>query len=155
VGRFVELGVVAAMQPIHADFGIDPENSWRRLSGPARWPWGFAWRRLRDAGVRLAFGSDWPVADPSPLRGLHVCLNREPLDHGAPDQRLTLDEAIAGYTTWAAYAGHREDQLGRLAPGLLADLVLLERDIYRAPAESIGETGVALTVMGGEVVFER
>jgi predicted amidohydrolase YtcJ len=155
VGRFVELGAIAAMQPAHADFGIDPENSWRRLSGPARWPWGFAWRRLRDAGVRLAFGSDWPVADPSPLRGIHVCLNREPLDHGAPDQRLTLDEAIAGYTTWAAYAGHREDELGRLAPGFLADLVLLEQDIYRAPREAIGETSVALTVMGGEVVFER
>jgi predicted amidohydrolase YtcJ len=154
VGRFAELGAIAAMQPIHADFGIDPENSWRRLSGPARWPWGFAWRRLRDAGARLAFGSDWPVADPSPLKGIHVCLNREPLDHDAPDQRVTLDEAIAGYTTWAAYAGRREGELGRLAPGFLADLVLLEQDIYGMPPESIGETRVALTVMGGRVVYE-
>jgi predicted amidohydrolase YtcJ len=72
-----------------------------------------------------------------------------------PDQRLALDEAIAGYTSWAAYAGRREQELGRLAPGFLADLVLLEQDIYRAPREAIGATKVALTVMGGRVVFER
>jgi predicted amidohydrolase YtcJ len=155
VARFVELGAIAAMQPIHANFGLDPQNTWRRLSGPQRWPWGFAWRRLRDAGVRLAFGSDWPVADPDPLKGLHVCLNREPLDHGVPDQRVTLDEAIAGYTTWAAYAAHREAELGRLAPGCLADLVLLDRDIYALPPAAVGEARVDLTLMGGRVVFER
>lgn len=155
VPRFVELGAIAAMQPIHANFGLDPQNTWRRLSGPARWPWGFAWRRLRDAGVGLAFGSDWPVADPDPLKGLHVCLNRAPLDHGVPDQRVTLDEAVAGYTTWAAYAGHREAELGRLAPGCLADLVLLDRDIYALPPEAVGEARVDLTMVGGAVVYER
>lgn len=154
VARFVELGAIAAMQPIHANFGVDPQNSWRRLSGPERWPWGFAWRRLRDAGVRLAFGSDWPVADPDPLLGMHVCLNRQPLDAGLPEQRLSLDEAIAGYTDWAAYAGHAEHEQGRLAPGLLADLVLLDRDLYAMPPETIREARVALSVVGGKVVFE-
>jgi predicted amidohydrolase YtcJ len=154
VARFVELGAIASMQPIHANFGVDPQNTWRRLSGPARWPWGFAWRRLRDAGVQLAFGSDWPVADPDPLLGVHVCLNRTPLDAGLPDQRLTLDEAIAGYTTWAAYAGHAEHEQGRLAPGYLAELVLLDRDLYETPAETLREARVALTVVGGNVVFE-
>ena len=154
VGRFVELGAIAAMQPIHANFGLDEQNTWRRLSGPARWPWGFAWRRLRDAGVRLAFGSDWPVADPDPLKGIHVCLTRTPLDHGVPDQRVTLDEAIAGYTTWAAYAGHQEAALGQLAPGYRADLVLLSQDLYALPAAAIPEARVALTMVGGEVVFE-
>ena len=154
VGRFVELGAIAAMQPIHANFGLDEQNTWRRLSGPARWPWGFAWRRLRDSGVRLAFGSDWPVADPDPLKGIHVCLTRPPLDHGVPDQRVTLDEAVAGYTTWAAYAGHQETALGQLAPGYRADLVLLSQDLYALPAAAIPEARVALTMVGGEVVFE-
>lgn len=155
VARFVALGAIASMQPIHANFGVDPQNTWRRLSGPGRWPWGFAWRRLRDAGVRLAFGSDWPVADPDPLQGIHACLNRPPLDAGVPDQRVTLDEAIAGYTTWAAYAAHREAELGRLAPGCLADLVLLDQDLYALPAASLADARVALTLVGGKVVFER
>lgn len=154
VGRFVELGAIASMQPIHANFGLDPLNTWRRLSGPARWPWGFAWRRLRDAGVGLAFGSDWPVADPDPLQGMHVCLSREPLDRDIPDQRVTLAEAIAGYTTWAAYAAHREGDLGRLAPGHRADLVLLDRDLLALPPEAVGATRVDLTMVGGEVVCQ-
>jgi predicted amidohydrolase YtcJ len=155
VARFVELGAIASMQPIHANFGVDPQNTWRRLSGAGRWPWGFAWRRLLDAGVRLAFGSDWPVADPDPLKGIHVCLSRAPLDDGVPDQRVTLDEAVAGYTTWAAYACHREAELGRLAPGYLADITLLDRDLYDQTPEAVAETRAALTVVGGEVVFER
>jgi hypothetical protein len=154
VGRFVELGAIASMQPIHANFGLDEQNTWRRLSGSTRWPWGFAWRRLRDAGVRLAFGSDWPVADPSPLHGIHVCLNRPPLSHDAPDQRVTLDEAIAGYTTAAAFAAHREADLGRLAPGFRADLVLLDQDLYSVASTAIGATHVLLTMVGGDVVFE-
>ncbi len=155
VARFVELGAIASMQPAHANFGLDEQNTWRRLSGPERWPWGFAWWRLRDAGVRLAFGSDWPVASPDPIHGMHVALNRQSLGPGVPDQRVTLDDAIAGYTTWAAYAAHRDGELGRLAPGYLADLVLLDRDLYHLPVEALGEARVALTVVGGAVVYER
>lgn len=155
VGRFGELGVVAAMQPLHANFGVDDENTWRRLSGgPERWRWGFAWRSLLDAGVRLAFGSDWPVVSPDPIRGLHVACNRQPIDAGLPDQRVTLEEAIAGYTTWAAYAGHREGDLGRLAPGYLADLVLLSQNLFEIAPAAIGATRVLLTVVGGEIVWE-
>jgi hypothetical protein len=154
LARFVELGAIASMQPIHANFGVDPHNTWRRLSGPARWPWGFAWRRLRDAGVRLAFGSDWPVANPNPLLGIHVGLNRPALDQGVPDQRVSLDEAIAGYTSWAAYACHREAELGQLAPGFQADLVLLDRDLFTIPPATLREARVVLTVVGGSVAFE-
>lgn len=160
VARFVELGAIASMQPIHANFGLDEQNTWRRLSGPRRWAWGFAWRRLLDAGVRLAFGSDWPVAHPDPLRGIDVALNRIKLDFSGPDsafpdQRVTLEEAIAGYTTWAAYAAHREAELGRLAPGYLADLVLLSHNLFELPREALREAKVDLTVAGGAVVFER
>ncbi|WP_129675732.1 amidohydrolase [Candidatus Chloroploca sp. Khr17] len=151
--RFAELGVIAAIQPIHANFGLDPQNTWRRMSGPTRWPWGFAWRRLRDAGAHLALGSDWPVADASPLKGIHVALNREPLDHGLPNQRLTLDEALAGYTTWAAYAGHRDDDLGQLTPGYLADFIILDRDPYSLPVEELATIKVILTIVGGKIIF--
>ncbi len=153
--RFAEPGVIASMQPLHASFGNDPQNTWRRLSGPERWPWGFAWRTLRDAGARLALGSDWPVADPDPLKGIHACLTRRPLAAGAPDQRLSLHEALEGYTTGAAYAAHREHELGRLAPGYLADCVLLDRDVFALAPEALGEARVDLTVMGGAVVYER
>jgi predicted amidohydrolase YtcJ len=158
VERFVELGAIAAMQPLHANFGLDAQNTWRRLAGPERWPWGFAWRRLRDAGVRIAFGSDWPVASPDPLRGLHVARNRIKLDFSGPasdfpDQRVSLEEAIAAYTSEAAYAGHREAELGRLAPGYLADLVLLSQNLFDLPDTEIGATRVELTVVGGEVVY--
>lgn len=155
VRRFVELGAIASMQPIHAAFGADPQNTWRSLSGPQRWPRGFAWRELLEAGVPLAFGSDWPVASPNPLAGMHTCLNRAPLGADVPDQRVDLDEAIAGYTTWAAYAGHREAEQGRLVPGCLADLVVLDQDLYAIPPEAVGGVGVELTMMGGRVVFER
>jgi predicted amidohydrolase YtcJ len=95
------------------------------------------------------------VADPDPLKGIHVCLNRTPLDAGVPDQRVTLDEAVAGYTTWAAYACHREAEMGRLAPGYLADVTLLDGDLYAAPPEAAGDARATLTVVGGEVVFAR
>jgi predicted amidohydrolase YtcJ len=158
VARFVELGALAAMQPLHANFGLDEQNTWRRLAGPKRWPWGFAWRRLSDAGVRIAFGSDWPVASPDPLRGLHVARNRIKLDFSGPDsafpdQRVSLEQAIAAYTAEAAYAGHREAELGRLAPGYLADLVLLSRNLFDIPEAEIGATRVELTVVGGQVVY--
>jgi len=160
VARFVELGAIASMQPLHANFGLDEQNTWRRMSGPTRWPWAFAWRRLLDAGVGLAFGSDWPVVSPNPLEGIHVARNRIKLDFSGPDspfpdQRVSLDEAIAGYTTWAAQAAHREADLGRLAPGFLADLVLLDQNLFAIPPDAIGATRVDLTVVGGGVVFER
>ncbi len=158
VGRFAELGAIASFQPIHVGFGLDEENTWRRLSGPTRWPLGFAWRTLTDAGAQLALGSDWPVASPDPLRGIGTALQRTKLDLSGPessfpDQRLTLGELISGYTTGAAYAAHREGELGRLAPGYLADFVLLEADIFTLPPEAIATTQVTLTVMGGQVVF--
>lgn len=157
LGRFAELGAIASFQPIHVGFGMDAENTWRRLSGPTRWPLGFAWRTLADAGAPICLGSDWPVASPDPLRGIAAALQRTKLDLSGPestfpDQRLSLAELIHGYTVGAAYAAHREADLGRLAPGFLADFVLLEDDIFTLPADAIASTRVALTVMGGRVV---
>jgi len=108
----------------------------------------------------MALGSDWPVADPDPLRGIQAACTRGKLDFSPPDspfpdQRLTVTEALAGYTTWAAYAGYREHELGRLAPGYLADLILLDRDITTLPPNQITTARVMLTMVGGRVVFTR
>ncbi|WP_298405256.1 amidohydrolase [uncultured Chloroflexus sp.] len=160
IPRFATLGVIASVQPLHVDFGMDLANPWWRLVGPQRHRFGFPWRDLLRAGTQMALGSDWPVADPDPLRGIQVACTRgkldlSPLESDFPDQRLTVAEALAGYTTWAAYAGFREHELGRLAPGYVADLVLLDRDITCGPPDQIAAAQVMLTMVGGKVVFER
>ncbi|WP_322487295.1 amidohydrolase [Chloroflexus sp.] len=158
--RFAALGVIASVQPVHVDFGMDQQNPWWRLVGPQRHRYGFPWRDLLQAGAPIALGSDWPVADPNPLRGMQVACTRgkldlSPLESDFPDQRLTLAEALAGYTTWAAYTGFRERELGRLEAGYLADLIVLDRDITTRPPEQIAAARVMATMVGGQLVFER
>ena len=127
--------------------------------GPQRWAWGFPWRTLLDAGVPLAFGSDWPVVSHNPMLGLKAALNRIKLDFSQaessfPDQRPTLEQAIVGYTRAAAYAEFQEQEKGQLRPGQLADLVLLSHDLFALPPEQIGDARVVLTVCGGNVVHD-
>ncbi|WP_322513113.1 amidohydrolase [Chloroflexus sp.] len=158
--RFAALNAIASVQPLHVDFGMDQDNPWWRLVGPQRHRYGFPWRDLLRAGATMALGSDWPVADPDPLRGMQVACTRGKLDFSPPesdfpDQRLTLAEALAGYTTWAAYAGFRERELGRLEAGYLADMILLDRDITTGPPDQIAIARVMLTMVGGKVVFAR
>ncbi|WP_298817829.1 amidohydrolase [Chloroflexus sp.] len=158
--RFAQLGVIASVQPLHVDFGMDRQNPWWRLVGMQRHRFGFPWRDLLRAGATMALGSDWPVADPSPLRGMQVACTRGKLDFSPPesdfpDQRLSIAEALAGYTTWAAYAGFRDHELGRLAPGYLADLILLDRDITTGPLDQIATAQVTLTMVGGKIVFRH
>ncbi len=158
--RFAQLRVIASVQPLHVEFGMDQHNPWWRLVGTQRHRYGFPWRDLLQAGAKMALGSDWPVADPDPLRGMQIACTRGKLDFSPPDsefpdQRLTIAEALAGYTTWAAYAGYREHELGRLAPGYLADLILLDRDITTLPPDQIITARVMLTMVGGRVVFTR
>ncbi len=158
--RFASLGVIASVQPLHVEFGLDQQNPWWRLVGPQRRRFGFPWRDLLRAQAKMALGSDWPVTDPAPLRGMQVACTRgkldcNPLASDFPDQHLTLAQALAGYTTWAAYAGFREHELGRLAPGYLADLILLDRDITASPPDQIAAARVMLTIVGGKVVFRH
>jgi predicted amidohydrolase YtcJ len=109
---------------------------------------------LRQAGARLAFGSDWPVAPPDPLLGLHAALNRRPWQPGLPDQRQTLAEAIIGYTRDAAYAEFQEQYKGQLKAGMLADMVLLSADIFATPPEEIDCVQPVITICGGRIVYE-
>jgi hypothetical protein len=120
----------------------------------------YPFRTLLDAGVAVTFGSDWPVASLDPLTGIDAAVNRRTLD-GAhpegwfPEQRVTVEEALLAYTRENARAVFEEREKGRLAPGLLADLVVLDRDPFEVPREELGTLRVDSTIVGGEVVYER
>ncbi len=150
--RFAQLGVIASFQPAHAPSGPDDPDPWRQRVPPSRWGDAFAWQTLREAGARLVFGSDWPVATPDPLVGLRAALTRQAWVEGWPDQRQTLTEALLAYTREAAYAEFQEQQKGQLKPGYLADLVLLSRDLFTTPPAEIGQVYPLLTICDGQIV---
>jgi predicted amidohydrolase YtcJ len=154
IKRFAELGVIASMQPNH----LLTDMSWaeERL-GRARARYSYTWRSLLDAGVALAFGTDYPVEPLTPFRGLYAAVTRKN-EAGTkeyfPEEKLTIDEAIAAYTEGSAFAEFSEKYKGKLAPGYLADFVVLDRDITKvAPREILG-TKVLRTVVGGEIVYD-
>jgi predicted amidohydrolase YtcJ len=156
IPRLAQLGVVASMQPIHATSDIDiVERHWG-----SRGTSSYAWRSLLDTGAVLAFGSDAPVEDISPLVGIHAAVTRrrangDPGPEGwYPEQRLTVHEAVHAYTMGAAYASGEERLKGSLAPNKLADLVVLDRDIFRIDPMAILQTNVLGTMVGGAFVFK-
>ncbi|MDY7230111.1 amidohydrolase [Hyalangium rubrum] len=157
VPRFAAQGVIASMQPYHA---IDDGRWAERVIGPERAKTTYAFRSLRDTGARLAFGSDWFVAPPTPLEGIYAAVTRRTLDGEhpggwVPEQRIGVEDALRAYTSGSAYASFEEQDKGTLEEGKLADFTLLERDITRIPPEEIRDVKVMLTVVGGQVVFER
>lgn len=155
VPRFAELGVIASMQPAHAPLQTsDDPDVWPARVGPERWGRSFAWQTLRQAGARLAFGSDWPVAPQDPLLGLHAALNRLPWLPGLPEQRQSLADALAAYTHDAAYAEFREQAKGQLKPGMLADMVLLSADLFATPTDEIDRVHPVVTICDGRIVYE-
>jgi hypothetical protein len=154
--RFAALDVIASMQPYHA---IDDGRWAERSIGRERIRTTYAFRSLLDAGARLAFGSDWFVAPPSPLAGIYAAVTRRTLDGRnpggwVPAQKITVEDALSAYTRGAAYAEFAEDRKGTLAPGKLADFVVLDRDLTTVPPETIREVKVVMTVVGGRVVYE-
>jgi len=154
VARFRELRVIASMQPSH----LLTDMHWApaRL-GPARAAHSYAWAEFLNHGITLAFGTDYPVEPVAPFRGLYAAVTRKSEDGKLeyfPEQRLTIDQAIAAYTTGSAYAEFTEKDKGILAPGKLADFVVLDRDLTAIPAEQILGTRVLRTVVGGKTVYE-
>jgi predicted amidohydrolase YtcJ len=157
VPRFGALGVIASMQPYHA---IDDGRWADSVIGAERAKTTYAFRTLLDAHARVAFGSDWPVAPATPIEGIYAAVTRRTLDDAHPDgwvpaQKISVDEALHAYTTEAAYAAFGEHDLGTLAVGRLADLVLIARDLTRIPPETIRDAHVELTMVGGRIVYER
>jgi predicted amidohydrolase YtcJ len=157
LARFAELGVIPAMQPYHA---IDDGRWAERLIGPERLKGTYAFRSLLDAKAKLVFGSDWSVAPATPVEGIYAAVTRRTLDGATPDgwmpeEKISVEEALAAYTVTAAYASFEEDEKGTLSAGRLADFVILERDLFSIPVEELRDVKVDVTVVGGKVVFER
>ena len=155
--RFAQQGVIASMQPYHA---IDDGRWAEKRIGRERIRTTYAFRTFLDSGVRLAFGTDWSVAPLDPILGLQAAVTRATLDGKnpggwVPEQKITLAEAVTAYTQGSAYAEFQEKEKGILAPGMLADLVILSRDIFRLEPKDLHEARVTTTIVGGRVVYER
>jgi len=157
VREFAAQRVVASMQPYHA---IDDGRWAEKRIGAARAAGTYAFRSLIDAGAVLAFGSDWTVAPLDPVQGVYAAVTRRTLDGRnpggwVPGQKITVEEAVRAYTYGSAYAEFADAVKGTLTPGKLADLVLLDRDIFRVEPAEIERARVLLTVVDGRVVYER
>jgi hypothetical protein len=155
--RLGELGVIASMQPIHAPSDmLMADRHWGKRAALA-----YAWRAQLDHQAVLAFGSDAPVESPNPFLGIHAALTRQSLDGSPgpdgwyPEQRLTIQEAFQGFTLGAAYAAGMEDRLGQLAPGFLADLLVLNIDPFTCSPAQIASIQPQATMVGGEWVFQK
>lgn len=154
IPRMVEMGVIGSVQPSHPPGAMDfPVFPTMNMIPKERWRDAYLTRSLRDAGVRIAFASDWPVADVNPLRSIQAAVTRAPYD-GAEDERLSLREVLASYTIGGAWAEHTEDRKGMLRPGYLADVVILSGDIEAVAPEQISTLKVARTICGGRIVFD-
>ena len=157
IPRFRELGVIASMQPYHA---IDDGRWAEDLIGAERSRGTYAFRSLLDAGAHVAFGSDWYVAPPTPLDGIYAAATRRTLDDEnpdgwVPDQKVTVEDALAAYTREGAYASFEEQLKGTIEAGKLADVVVIDRNLLRIPPATIRDARVTHTVVGGAVVWER
>lgn len=157
IPRFKALDVIASIQPTHctSDMPWAPTRI-----GAARTEEGaYVWRKLINAGARIAAGSDFPVEEPNPMLGFYAAITRQGVDgqppNGwAPDQRLTREETLKSFTLDAAYAAHAEQQTGSLAAGKLADIVILSTDVMTVSPKQILDTKVWKTIVGGDVVYE-
>jgi predicted amidohydrolase YtcJ len=154
--RFAKLSVLASMQPTHAT--SDMPWAEKRI-GAHRLQGAYAWRILLQAGARIAFGSDFPVEQVSPLLGLAAAVTRQdaagrPSGGWMPEQRLTVQEALRAFLSEAAYFAFQEDERGSIQEGMLADFTVLDRDSLDAP-EHLRSARVAMTIVSGKIVFER
>ena len=156
IPRFAELGVIAAMQPIHATSDM---NMAEDRIGPERIRGGYAWRRLLDTGAVIASGSDFPVEPPNPFLGLYAAVTRQdrnglPEDGWYSDQALSREEALHSFTMAAAFAAHQEDRLGSLEAEKWADFIVVDRDYFEIPAAEIDDIRVLQTWVGGEMAYD-
>ncbi|WP_375690060.1 amidohydrolase [Pseudooceanicola sp. LIPI14-2-Ac024] len=152
--RLAPLGITASIQPPHAPgcAGLPLEPTLTNI-GRDRWGDAFAWQRLADSGALIALASDWPVSPVSILLGLNCAVTREAWAEDVPDQRFTLEAALAGYTIDGARAEHTEARKGSLTPGKLADVVILDGDIEATEPAALPDLPVRMTICGGRVTY--
>ena len=144
------------MQPYHA---IDDGRWAERRIGSERAQTTYAFRSLLDTGTTIAMGTDWTVAPLNPMLSVYAAVTRRTLDgkHAAgwiPEQRISVEEAVRAYTLGSAYAEFQEHEKGTIAPGKLADLVILSQDIFKIDPNEIDQVKVVMTIMDGRVVYE-
>jgi predicted amidohydrolase YtcJ len=157
IQRMADIKVIASMQPYHA---ID-DGCWaEKYIGRERCLTTYAFKSLEDAGVLLAFGSDWFVAPPSPLTGIYAAVTRRTLDNKnpqgwIPEQKITVERALKAYTSGGAYAAFEENIKGTLEAGKLGDFVILDQDLFKVAPEKISEVKVVATYVGGKKVFGK
>jgi len=159
IPRFGKLGVIASFQPLHTDPNDDTLKVWAVAAGPDRVSRAWPWRSVEKSGGKLAFGSDWPVVTVSPWPGVQNALTRqtaegEPAGGWIPQERISLEDAIQGYTLGAAFAGRREKTEGSLEPGKVADLIILSKDLFKIEPPDVLNEEVLVTMVGGKVVYE-
>jgi predicted amidohydrolase YtcJ len=160
VPRFGKLGVIASMQPLHAYPNDDTLNVWARNIGPDRASRAWVWKSIANDSGHLAFGSDWPVVTLNPWEGVQMAVTRQtkegtPKGGFGPAQRLSVADAVYGYTLGAAFAGRREKTEGSIETGKLADIIILSQNIFDVDAHKISDTKVATTMVGGRIVYQN
>jgi predicted amidohydrolase YtcJ len=156
IPRFARLGVIPSMQPTHATsdmYWVEDRIGAERTQGA------YAWRKLLNSGSRIPCGSDFPVENPNPLWGIFAAVTRQdhtlyPAGGWNPEERMTIDEAVRGFTLEAAYARFAEDDMGSIEVGKLADFTVLDQDIFKIPPEKILETRVVYTIVAGKIVYQ-
>lgn len=155
--RFGDLGVIASVQPFHA---VDDGRWAEDKIGKARLSSAYPYHSLLQAGAWLACGSDWSVAPLDPLQGIYAAVTRRTLDRKNPDgwipeQKISLEQALKGYTINGAYAEFSEELKGSIEPGKLADMVVLDQNLFAIPLEEISGVQVTMTICGGDIVYRR
>ena len=155
IQRFTIQKIIASMQPYHA---IDDGRWAEKVIGAERAKTTYAFRSLIESGAHVAFGSDWSVAPASPLQGIYAAVTRRTLDGANPDgwvpeQKITVGQALRAYTYEGAFASFDEDKKGVIKVGMLADMVLLDRDLTTIEPQTIRDTQVLKTIVGGRVVY--
>ena len=155
--RLARQKVIASVQPCHA---IEDGRWAEGRVGRERARWAFPYRSFLDAGVRMAFGSDWPMYPMDPILGIYAAVTRQTLDGRHPDgwipgQKIPLEAAIYASTMGGAYAEFTEAEKGSITPGKLADFVVLDRNLFEIPPEQIRDAGVFMTLCGGSTVFQK
>jgi predicted amidohydrolase YtcJ len=159
IERFATLGVLASMEPIHADPGTI--DVWAKAVGTERLPFSFVWNTILKNKVKLVFSSDWPACiTPSPMRGLHNAVNRRTIDglpeNGwIPEQKISLFEALKAYTQGGAYSSFEEKIKGKIEAGYLADLIVLSQNLFEIPPMDIYKTKVLMTMVDGKIVYNK
>lgn len=159
IPRFGRLKVIASFQPLHAYPDDDTLKIWARNAGPNRASRGFSWNSVQRKGGVLAFGSDWPVVTLNPWSGIQNAVTRQttegkPVGGWLPKERVTMGDAIRGYTLGAAIGGRREKTEGSLETGKLADMILVSQDLFTINPMDVVKTEVLFTMVGGKIVYQ-